>query len=189
MRAYSSRVTPCSAATSGVTLISALAVAIFAFRGPSVDFLFQIALKSRWPIDGWNTVLLGVVHRLTHFHSIRDAEKGSKFAPNGKTARRAIRGPANVHNVFINNNVRAIVDVRGLQDRALLRTIEIKPPGFRGIFKDCKNAFRARRIQHETTVLLSERYILELWNDYIRPRLLCFSLPVQFPRAYKFFVA
>src|SRR5580704_12789789 len=105
MRAYSSRVTPCSAAISGVTLISALAVAIFAFRGPSVDFLFQIALKSSRPFAGRNAALLGVLHRFAHFHGIRDAEKGSKFTPNSKAASRAIRRPANVHDVFINNNV------------------------------------------------------------------------------------
>src|SRR5580704_3853096 len=64
MRAYSSRVTPCSPAISGVTLISVLAVAICACRGPLFDFLFEIALKTGGPIAGRNAAFLGVHHRL-----------------------------------------------------------------------------------------------------------------------------
>src|SRR5580658_2407635 len=83
MRAYSSRVTPCSAAISGVTLISALAVAIGKVRGPSVNFCFEIAIEASGPLAGRNAALFGVHHRLANFQIAGDAEESAKFAPNG----------------------------------------------------------------------------------------------------------
>src|SRR5580700_4689682 len=114
MRAYSSRVTPCSAAISGVTLISALAVAIFTFRGPSLDFRLEIAIKSGRPIRGRYAVFRSVHNRLSHFQIVRDSQKRAKFAPNGKAASRTVNGPSNVHDVFIDSDIRATVDVSAL---------------------------------------------------------------------------
>src|SRR5271163_3808082 len=104
MRAYSSRVTPCSAAISGVTLISALAVAICAVRGPSVEFWFEIAIKSGRPLSGRYAVFLRVHNWLAHFQIVRDSQKRAKFSPNGKAASGTVHRPANIHYILVDDN-------------------------------------------------------------------------------------
>src|SRR5271156_4018723 len=154
MRAYSSRVTPCSAAISGVTLISALAVAICAVRGPSVEFWFEIAIKSGRPLSGRYAVFLGVHNWLAHSQIVRDSQKRAKFSPNGKAASGTVHRPANIHYILVDDNIRAIVNVGAPQDFFLLRAVEIKPAGLVRILKHGEKTLRAWSIEHEIAVIL-----------------------------------
>src|SRR5580698_11608077 len=88
IRVYSSRVTPCSAAISGVALISALAVAICTRSGPLVSLCFEIAIESCGPIAGGNAAFFRVHHGFSQLQIVRDAQKSPKLAPDGKTAGR-----------------------------------------------------------------------------------------------------
>src|SRR5690242_79182 len=123
MRAYSSRVTPCSPAISGVTFISVLAVAMCAERIPSADFLFEIPLKSARPVAGRDTGFIGAQYRLSQFEAGRSSEKRTKLSPNGETTRGAVFRPAHVHDIFAYRNFCAIVNEGGLQDFPLLRIV------------------------------------------------------------------
>src|SRR5579859_326550 len=123
MRAYSSRVTPCSAAISGVTFISALAVAIWTVRIPSADFLFEIPLKSARPITSRDTGFFGAHYGLSQFEVSRSSQKSPKLSPNGEPTRGAIFCPTHVYNILAYRNFCAIVNVGGLQDFPLLRIV------------------------------------------------------------------
>src|SRR5271170_3383298 len=189
MRSYSSRVTPCSAAISGVTLISALAVAICAVLFPSVHFLFEIAIKSGGPIAGGDAAFFRVHHRLAHFQIFRHPEKRSKFAPHSESAHRAVHSPADVHDILIDNDIRAVVDFGTLQNFFLLRAVEIKPAGLIGILKHGENSYGTGRIEHEIAVILTSRSRAVLWWNGAIPGVFCLLLPVQLPRANKILVA